>query len=87
MSYLSLYVCLDSLLVCVFLFYLLVSCFSLLERFVCFWLLSVCPQEGVWHPDKIVVKSDDPLQVEKFKVQFCLKVILLFFLMKQRSKC
>ena len=33
---------------------------------MCVWLLSVCPQEGVWHPDKIVVKSDDPLQVEKF---------------------
>ena len=72
MSYLSLYVCLDSLdslLVCVF-FYLLVSCFSLLERFVCVWLLSVCPQEGVWHPDKIVVKSDDPLQVENSKFRF-----------------
>ena len=79
------FVNLDSLLVCVFLFYLLVSCFSLLERFVCVWLLSVCPQEGVWHPDKIVVKSDDPLQVEKFKVQFCSKVILLLFLKQKKD--
>ena len=49
-----------SLFVC-FCFYSFVCLFA---RFV-----SACPQEGVWHPDKIVVKSDDPLQVEKSIIQ------------------